>query len=245
MKIYTLIPTLLVAVAFVQGHPGNGLKTGHPDHSRCQQCDYGEDAMACLLPDPLNCSKYYTCQKDFASPTGWIEYHMECPENTQFDTSLNVCNWASEVVCMDPTICNGLGKNYQYLLGKCYYIEENLLNQADAKENCENRFGVYGDGILFEPKDKNTNDKVIEFARYLIKGSGFFIGIKDFNSNNNWKYLSNNRKLSWTNWNAGQPNNDYGTIENCVSALEITPNKWHDVPCNIQDYSSICEMKTT
>jgi hypothetical protein len=76
-----------------------------------------------------------------------------------------------------------LGKDYQYILGKCYYIEENYLNQADANENCKNRFGVHSNGILFEPKDKNTNDKVIEFARNLVESNyyaQFWIGIMDY-----------------------------------------------------------------
>ena len=141
----------------------------------------------------------------------------------------------------DAAICNALGNHYQYIFGKCYYIEETPFSQADAKENCENRFGVHGNGLLFEPKDKNTNDKVIEFARNLIKSNYFSIGIKDFNSKNNWQYLSNNEKLSWTNWATGQPANDYNTLENCVR--DGYTNKWHDVPCNSQ-YPSICEMKT-
>ena len=163
----------------------------------------------------------------------------------------------------DATSCNGLGKDYQYILGKCYYIEENHLNQADASENCKNRFGVHGNGILFEPKDKNTNDKVIDFARNLIKSNQlnmpaqFYIGIMDYYRilfvsnnwhrlgnakklpNNNWQYLSNNKKLSWTNWEFGKPE---GLNKNCVVIL-YRNNQWHDIDC-ANKYSSICEMTT-
>ena len=64
-------------------------------------CQESENGMAYFLADPDNCSDYYMCQKDPASPTGWDAIHMSCPPHLLFDTALNICNYAGEVDCAD------------------------------------------------------------------------------------------------------------------------------------------------
>ena len=67
----------------------------------------------------------------------------------------------------DSIKCDALGDNYIFILGNCYYIEEETLSFEDAVQNCANRFE--NNGKIFEPKDQVTNDEVIRTAREWIK----------------------------------------------------------------------------
>ena len=67
--------------------------------------------------------------------------------------------------------CEGLGSNYRFVLGNCYYFEETESDFANASKNCEDKFGAYGYGKLFEPMNKHLNDKVIQVARNTITSS--------------------------------------------------------------------------
>jgi hypothetical protein len=49
-----------------------------------------------FLPDPTDCSKFYTCSHGEAVPD-------QCSPPLLFDSSLNVCNWPSEVDCQVTT----------------------------------------------------------------------------------------------------------------------------------------------
>ena len=61
-------------------------------------CQYGDiecpswDGELYFLPDPLDCTKYYTC-----TPSG--PCHYTCPPGLWWDTELNICNWPNEVHC--------------------------------------------------------------------------------------------------------------------------------------------------
>ena len=71
--------------------------------------------------------------------------------------------------------CEGLGSNYIFLLGNCYYMEATLNDFAAASINCEDKFGTHGYGKLFEPKNKYMNDKVIQVAREIITTSEKYV----------------------------------------------------------------------
>ena len=67
--------------------------------------------------------------------------------------------------------CEGMGSSYIFLLGNCYYFEETSNNFDWAAKNCEDKFGAHGYGQLFEPKNKQMNDKVIQAARNIVETS--------------------------------------------------------------------------
>ena len=77
--------------------------------------------------------------------------------------------------------CLSLGNSYIFVLGKCYYVEIEEFNYADAMVNCKNQFEFENTGKLFEPRDSSTNTQVLESA-YLISPSSFHIGINDRDS---------------------------------------------------------------
>ena len=60
--------------------------------------------------------------------------------------------------------------NYVSISGSCYYIEDTKMTYADAQLNCHSKFGNT-DGILFEPRDDNTNKLVNTAAANLTSGT--------------------------------------------------------------------------
>ena len=91
-----------------------------------------------------------------------------------------------------------------------------------------------------------VNDAVIKEARKALevqKRHVFFLGIQDSNSQNNWQYISNKIKISWTNWEPGEPNNYQEEITDCVSTFWNNTYTWDDFPCSAK-LVSICEMTT-
>jgi len=144
--------------------------------------------------------------------------------------------------------CEGMGSNYAFVLGNCYYMEETANEYANASINCEDKFGAHGYGKLFEPKNKYMNDKVIQVAREIVTTSNrFWLGIVDVNSTNEWAFHSNGNLVSWTNWDIdggdGQPNNGHGCCngEECVASWNPSDFEWHDNWCTYP-LPSICEF---
>ena len=121
-------------------------------------------------------------------------------------------------------------------------MEKGLFNYADAMVNCQNQFGSGNTGKLFEPRDKSTNDQVIEFAKEMIlpSTSKMHIGINDIATEGTWQYATGG-DLVYTNWGNGEPNN--GDCPTCHEAEDCgeTGTFWNDVPCS-KERSFICEM---
>ena len=115
----------------------------------------------------------------------------------------SICENAAAIECLS------LGDSYTFVLGKCYYVEMESFNFADAMDNCQNQFGSNNVGKLFEPMDLATNDRVIEFAarRVLpITKYQFHIGVNDLANEGTFQYATGG-DLVFENWNTGEPNN--------------------------------------
>jgi len=50
-----------------------------------------------LKPDPDNCEKYYSCQKD--GQGSWLVNHLTCTTGLLFDQAQLYCNWPQEAQC--------------------------------------------------------------------------------------------------------------------------------------------------
>jgi len=166
-----------------------------------------------------------------------LERNMEC-FRTKFDLKDH---------CME---CQRLGENYLFVEGQsasslahCYYVETTEMTFQDAANNCANKFeDIFGFGILFEPRDEETNDKVIEQARNFDIDHRIWIGIHHDDSVNHWKYHSSDENLMWTNWDCGKVCQPSGGIdEDCGLAWNASNYAWHDGPCS-KSYPSICQI---
>ena len=57
-------------------------------------CSPSEDGFVVFVPHPYKCNKYFMCQ-------GMTGISMQCPGDLQFDSDLNVCNYADTVGCVN------------------------------------------------------------------------------------------------------------------------------------------------
>ena len=57
-------------------------------------CSPSEDGLVVFVPHPYECSKFFMCQ-------GMNGIAMTCPAGLQFDSNLNVCNYAFIVGCVN------------------------------------------------------------------------------------------------------------------------------------------------
>ena len=90
------------------------------------------------------------------------------------------------------------GPNNVHLNGACYYVEKQLLGFSEARDNCQNGFG---NGKLFEPRDKDTHDSVVAAAQGISLQTYWF-GISDTLIEDQFQYLSGG-DLTFLNWNTG------------------------------------------
>ena len=142
-----------------------------------------------------------------------------------------------------------MGANHTYINGICFFVEIGLFDYADAMVNCQSQFGTNSTGKLFEPRDRSTNDQVIQFAKNKVSpnasvmpvGTPLHIGINDIATEGTWQYATGG-DLVYTNWDNNL--SDHSTIVN-GGALDCgvtwTNTTWNDGYCN-KPRASICEM---
>jgi len=145
--------------------------------------------------------------------------------------------------CYDPKSdaeCLAKGSNHTYINGICFFVAMDLFNYTDAMVNCQTQFGSNNTGKLFEPRDRSTNDQVIEFAKEMIlpSTSEMHIGINDMATEGTWQYATGG-DLVYTNWANGQPDNYGGNGQDCGHTTPDTT--WNDGHC-LNKLPSICEM---
>ena len=122
-----------------------------------------------------------------------------------------------------------------------------LFDYTDAMVNCQSQFGTNSTGKLFEPRDRSTNDQVIQFAKKKVSpnasvmpvGTPLHIGINDIATEGTWQYATGG-DLVYTNWGNGQPSNGGGNGEDCGETWN-SGTTWNDGLCSHKQ-ASICEM---
>ena len=125
--------------------------------------------------------------------------------------------------------------NLSGVYGAQFAFNNNKVNYDTAKQSCKNM-----GGILYEPRDQSVMKSVISLAKKANLGE-FWIGIHDMDNEGTFVYESDKSKLSFTNWNSGEPNN-WGSGEDCA-AVDGSGN-WNDLPCADFQRSYICIKKT-
>ena len=115
MKTYISIAAkLLVVIAFMQATPSLAkVVLDQEDLPISSLCQESEDGNAYFLEDPEDCSQYYMCQPTLDPVEPWIAINMTCPGNLQFDTNLNVCNYAQVVGCVDKDTAIKAAKSFE------------------------------------------------------------------------------------------------------------------------------------
>ena len=112
------------------------------------------------------------------------------------------------------------------------------MTYADAQLNCQNKFGNFG--ILFEPRDANTNELVFAAAGNLRLGS-YWLGINDLANQGQYVYASDGQPVVDL-WHPGQPNADG---HHCVGGYYNGKYLWWDEGCTNPNLYSICQPQNT
>ncbi|XP_063290344.1 pulmonary surfactant-associated protein D-like [Pelobates fuscus] len=93
-------------------------------------------------------------------------------------------------------------------------------------------------GNLASPRNTEENSATQEILQTKGENAKAYLGISDLQVEGIFKYAGGD-KISYTNWNLGEPNNSKDN-EDCV---EIQDNgKWNDIPCSLLRLV-ICEFQ--
>lgn len=121
------------------------------------------------------------------------------------------------------SVSNKVGKKYFVSSGK-------KLSFHEVKTLCS-QFG----GSVATPRNAEENRAIQNVAK-----DEAYLGITDEKTENTFVDLAGNR-VSYTNWNEGEPNNagPAGSEEDCVVVLKN--GKWNDASC-ANSYLAVCEF---
>ncbi|XP_058457353.1 uncharacterized protein LOC131434549 [Malaya genurostris] len=96
-------------------------------------------------------------------------------------------------------------------------------------------------------QSQEENDRLEKYVKdYGLATEHFWTSGTDLAEEGSFFWISNGRPLSFTNWNAGEPNNfryENGEEEHCLELWNRDGKglKWNDTPCSFETYF-ICEV---
>ena len=116
------------------------------------------------------------------------------------------------------------------------------MTYADAQLNCHSKFG--NSGILFEPRDANTNKLVNTAAAKLTSGAYHWFGINDLSIQGQYVYASDGQDVN-VMWHPGQPNDaNHRCVYGYFSPYADSFGNLVDNSCDYSFYS-ICQAQNT
>ncbi|KAH3844855.1 C-type lectin domain family 4 member M-like isoform X2 [Dreissena polymorpha] len=114
----------------------------------------------------------------------------------------------------------------------CYLISHDQEQWNNAESICE----LFG-GYLAEIQNAAEYNFIQSQVNTTQKN--FWVGGSDIENEGTWIWMASMTPLSYAKWEAGEPNSDHNSDENCI---DIRPGKlgWNDERCYlVQNY--ICE----
>lgn len=93
----------------------------------------------------------------------------------------------------------------------------------------------------------NSKKKQNNFFLVGFGNDHFWTSGTDLADEGNFFWMANGRPITFTNWNAGEPNNfryENGEEENCMELWNRDGKglKWNDSPCSFETYF-VCEVQ--
>ena len=120
--------------------------------------------------------------------------------------------------------------------GLYYKFHDKQVNWAPAKGKCES------EGAHLAIIDSSTTFEYVQHTyNHYIHMQGMWLGARDVNSNNNWKWV-NGMSVKNTYWESGEPNNYNGVQEDCMMTnYHRNPGRFHDAPCGWAGPKFLCQ----
>jgi hypothetical protein len=134
----------------------------------------------------------------------------------------------------------------------CRFHGMHLASISSQEENDRLEKHIRDFGMEFNSEFNKLN--IINFLPLslplFILGLGnehFWTSGTDLADEGNFFWMANGRPLTFTNWNAGEPNNfryENGEEENCLELWNRDGKglKWNDTPCSFETYF-VCEVQ--
>ena len=110
----------------------------------------------------------------------------------------------------------------------CYKVSNKQMSFSDASATCKQEGAELASIHTFQEN---------EFIRNISGSTDVFIGLSDSNIEGTFVW-SDGCPLAYTNWEAGEPDNDYG-LGDCV-LFQGGNGKWNDTPCDMW-YEYVCK----
>ena len=187
----------------------------------------------------VNGTTYYASQQTVngCESTTRLAVTVSVNNPTVSATNTTICSGQATTLSLSgvsnsPGTLTNLSGPY-YFNGNTYYKSSNSVSWSQAVQNSS----AIG-GHLFIPNSLNEINFVIQdIYNNSAPGPGINIGISDAQNEGIWLDVLGNQ-LSYTNWEAGEPNNlgneDYGIM--------YSNSKWNDIPDN-QFYPYVVEFE--
>ncbi|XP_073479325.1 uncharacterized protein [Aquarana catesbeiana] len=105
--------------------------------------------------------------------------------------------------------CTSCPSGWQLIKSNCYYFQANGETWTRSREECDNR-----KGIMLILKDKAELDSLLP----TIRNEKYWLGLRRDSTNINRWLWADGSSLTFSPWNAGEPNNDKGQ-EHCAEIL--------------------------
>jgi len=171
-----------------------------------------------FFPDPYDCTQYYQCTEEGFE-------HLSCPYydvsgiKLLWDNINNTCNWPWLVDC-DAYVTNFWTKQQGVPIR--YLLSHQRMNFFLAEEFCREK-----GGMVAEPR---SDVELLDIINLIngTNGYNYWIGLTDYYHEENFRWNSDGRSPTFTNWSENEPNDHQG-IEEC--AYLNTKGKWRDLSC--------------
>ncbi|XP_066273397.1 uncharacterized protein [Branchiostoma lanceolatum] len=132
-------------------------------------------------------------------------------------------------------IPKGCPYGYKQSGASCYKAFDTDKNYNEAAKVCRNE-----GGSLAMPRDKVTNDFLINLKNKVDSTSWFWLGADDKNDEGTWRYIDGEPFGSFSDWSPGEPNQAGGN-EDCLVLFESPRDNWNDQGCATKQ-KFICQI---
>ncbi|KAB5579036.1 hypothetical protein PHYPO_G00190070 [Pangasianodon hypophthalmus] len=123
---------------------------------------------------------------------------------------------------------------WKYYDGRCFIYKGTAMDWASAEKHCLN-LGAH----LISIHSENEYQLIKALIRaHDAEENPTWIGLTGCQKRNNF-FWSDGTKLTFTKWNPGEPNFQYG--ECCVHMNWSGSKNWNDIPCD-RTYPFVCAM---
>jgi len=134
-------------------------------------------------------------------------------------------------------------KSNVYLIeGNCFVFDKTARHKDNTKAYCASAFGEHLLGRIHEPRSRSIQNAVLSKWNTFAPGSHcHWLGINDNQSEGTWRYDSDDSKIAFSSWKAGEPND--GASYNCAYQHYSAGAKWEDYTCGSAGCFSLCELE--